>query len=267
MGEDGEESCSKIWALLWSCHLPYQIINPRFFSFGYFLSCNLEMLTHWHGVPTQMLLLESTTRGAWRDITPPWHKLWVGLFDGSQCVFWWFASSLISCQVSSKVCTNLGRCQVEHFLFWKFQGNVSLTDSAKFYHLWQRLPSFSTFVHLLTICKVMLLIDIWNWQSYCQLLSEIKIWHVFFRAYVCAEESRMEYYTPALVSLNSIAARTYMFFLPGKSSWGVHAVLGVSWGFCIIRAFILNIVQIHSWLVPLSRYLCFTFLGRQFKHS
>lgn len=208
--------------------------------FACFLSCNLKMLTHWHGVPTQMLLLESTTGRAWRDTTPPWRRLQVGLFGDSRFLFWWFAWSLTSWQVSPKVCSNSGRCQVEQLLWWKFHVNINLTNSAKFYHPWQDFQDFQpshTFSPLKS-CPTGIL----NAQSYCQLLSAINTWHVSFRSYFGDEANRMDYHKHVLVSLNSIPAHTHIFFLPGKTSWGVHAMLDASWGFCTIRAFILNIV-------------------------
>ena len=36
-----------------------------FFFLTCFLSCNLKMLTHWHWVPTQMLLRKSIIMRAW----------------------------------------------------------------------------------------------------------------------------------------------------------------------------------------------------------
>lgn len=87
-----------------------------FYYFACFLSCSSKMLSLWHNVPAQMLLLESSTGRAWQDITPSRQRLGVSLFGNSKFQFWWFAWPLTSCQISPKVWTNLGRFQVEWFL-------------------------------------------------------------------------------------------------------------------------------------------------------
>lgn len=146
------------------------------------------MLTHWHGVPTQMLLLESTTGRAWWDMTPPQYRLGVGLLSDSKLLFWWFAWSLVSCQISPEVCTNLSRCQVEWFLRWKLHGNISLTNSAKFYILGKtsKLFNLHTPFKPLKSCPT----GIWNAQlpSYWQLLSEINMWRILQGLFLCWEK-------------------------------------------------------------------------------
>lgn len=140
------------------------------------------MLTHWHGVPTQMLLLESTT-GRARDRTPPWHRLRVALFCDSKFLFWWFAWSLTSCQIIPKVWTDLGRCQVEQLLWWKFHGNISLTNSAKFYHPWQDFQDFWPSHTFQSFEKFS------DWHLKCTKLlpvvSEINIWRVLQGLFLC----------------------------------------------------------------------------------
>lgn len=143
-----------------------------FYFFACFLSCNTKTLSLWHDVPAQMLLLESSTGRAWRDITPPRQRLGMGLLGDSKFQLWWFAWPLTSYQMSPKVWTNLGRFQVEWLLQWKFHGNFCLKFQQSFINFGKTSKFFNLhtpFNHLKSCLPC-----IWNAQSYCQLSEKKK---------------------------------------------------------------------------------------------
>lgn len=148
------------------------------------------MLTHWHCVPTQMLLRKSIIMRAWRDITPQWRRLWMGLFGHSKSLLQTIRpeTSFLSgepkglsrlTQMSRwmvAVVKNSQECEVNKFISCIILGKTS---------------ELSSLCAPLTIWKVLGL----AFEVHKLLPAAVRNKHlyVFFRACFRAEESRMDH--------------------------------------------------------------------------
>lgn len=189
------------------------------------------MLTHLHCVPTQMLLRKSIIVRAWWDITPQWHRLWVGLFGHSRFLLQTIhlVTSLLSgepkslsrlrqmsCWISAVV-KNSQQCEVSKFISCIILGKTS---------------------ELFSLCKPLTIWKVLGLAFEVHKLLPVAVRNkylcVFFRACFCAEENRMDC-RPVVLYLNTIPAHTVTFFLPSETNWRNHAILDVLGGFCIFR--------------------------------